>query len=170
MELQRRNIIQAEERNAIGFFISLLLCLSFNGSKKGMIANMLGGFITILIGVSLMGPIAQELNNALDCNSTLNDSLLMAGIPEGSTDSFGGAGSTHFGGYTGEVEHKTFTETIASTSMYKTNKSVLNPECINLDGTWGGTIIKIVPGFFALALLVIGIAVAFSSLRRIDLI
>lgn len=70
-----------------------------------MIANLIGGFVSILIGVSLVGPLATEVNTAA----------------------------------TGDL---------ATVS------------------TWGASVLKLVPGFFALGILGIGIAVTYSSLRQ----
>lgn len=70
-----------------------------------MIANLIGGFISILIGVSLVGPLATEVNNAA----------------------------------TGDL---------------------------SLVSSWGASVLKLVPGFFALGILGIGIAVTYSSLRQ----
>lgn len=72
-----------------------------------MIANLIGGFVAILIGVSLVGPISTEVNNA----------------------------------------------TNASAGLTATS-------------TWGVTVLRLVPGFFALGILGIGIAVTYSSLRQ----
>ena len=138
-------------------------------NKKGMLGNIIGGFIVIMIGFSLMGPIAQELNNALDCNGTsMNISI---GIPDGATDSFGGGGSAHFGGYDGTVKHNKFVDAIASTSLLKTNESVLNPDCVPiLPGSATATLIKIVPGFFALGIFGIALGMIYTALRSGGLI
>jgi hypothetical protein len=71
-----------------------------------MINRLIGGFVAILIGVSLIGPIATEVNTA------------------------------------------------AGTSSALTNAS-----------SWGSTVLKMVPGFFALGILGIGIAVTYGALR-----
>ena len=71
-----------------------------------MIANLVGGFVSILIGVSLIGPISTEVNTASAVNSAL----------------------------------------------------------YNATG-WGATVLRMVPGFFALGILGIGIAVTYGSLR-----
>lgn len=71
-----------------------------------MIQYLIGGFVAILIGVSLIGPIATEVNSV----------------------------STTYG------------------ALYNSS-------------TWAATILKMVPGFFALGILGIGIAVTYSSLR-----
>jgi hypothetical protein len=135
-------------------------------NHKGMLGNLLGGFIVILIGVSLLGPIAQELNNVANCNSTLLDTNLSSLSPEGSTDSFGGGGANRFGGYDGEVKHKTFLQSVADTSLIKTDKSILNPDCVPIvEGTWGATMLKLVPGFFALAIMVAAMAMIYAALR-----
>jgi hypothetical protein len=76
-----------------------------------MIANLIGGFVSILIGVSLVGPISTEVN------------------------------------------------TVAATggALY------------NATG-WGATVLKMVPGFFSLGILGIGIAVTYSSLRQAGIV
>ncbi len=71
-----------------------------------MISRLIGGFVAILLGVSLIGPISEEVN------------------------------------------------TVASTGTALTNTT-----------SWGSTVLKLVPGFFALAILGIGIAVTYGSLR-----
>ena len=93
-----------------------------------MIANLIGGFVAILIGVSLIGPIAVEVNtSASSTNST---------------------GST----------------CVAAESIANANGSA---GCqLHLSSSWGATVLKLVPGFFALGILGIGIAVTYSSLRQ----
>jgi hypothetical protein len=71
-----------------------------------MINRLIGGFVAILIGVSLIGPIADQVASAAASGSNLT----------------------------------------ANTS-------------------WGATVLKMVPGFFALGILGIGIAVTYGSLR-----
>jgi hypothetical protein len=76
-----------------------------------MIANLIGGFVSILIGVSLVGPISQQVNTVASTNGDLYNST-----------------------------------------------------------TWGATVLKMVPGFFALGILGIGIAVTYSSLRQAGIV
>ena len=71
-----------------------------------MINRLIGGFVAILVGVSLIGPIATETNTAA---------------------ATGGA-------------------------LYNVS-------------SWGAIVLKMVPGFFALGILGIGIAVTYGSLR-----
>ena len=71
-----------------------------------MISRLIGGFVAILVGVSLIGPVADEVAN------------------------------------------------VAGTGSALTNAS-----------SWGATVLKLVPGFFALGILGIGIAVTYGSLR-----
>jgi hypothetical protein len=71
-----------------------------------MINRLIGGFVAILIGVSLIGPIATQVNTA----------------------------------------------TGAATNL-------------TLMSSWGSAVLKMVPGFFALGILGIGIAVTYGSLR-----
>lgn len=76
-----------------------------------MIANLVGGFVSILIGVSLIGPISTEVGTAAATNGALYNST-----------------------------------------------------------SWGATVLKMVPGFFALGILGIGIAVTYSSLRQAGIV
>ena len=71
-----------------------------------MINRLIGGFVAILIGVSLIGPIASSVNTA---------------------------------------------------SVSTSNLSILS--------SWGSTVLKMVPGFFALGIMGIGIAITYGSLR-----
>ena len=72
-----------------------------------MIANLIGGFVSILVGVSLIGPVSSEVNTAAVTGGDLANA-----------------------------------------------------------SSWGATVLKLVPGFFALGILGIGIAVTYSSLRQ----
>ena len=71
-----------------------------------MISRLIGGFVSILIGVSLVGPVANEVTGAAVSTGNLS-----------------------------------------------------------LNTNWGATVLKLVPGFFALGILGIGIAVTYGSLR-----
>ena len=71
-----------------------------------MINRLIGGFVAILVGVSLIGPISTEVNTAAITNGAL----------------------------------------------YNTS-------------SWGANVLKMVPGFFALGILGIGIAITYGSLR-----
>ena len=76
-----------------------------------MIANLIGGFIAILVGASLIGPVADEVAQAAVSTGNL-------------------------------------------TSM----------------SSWGATVLKLVPGFFALAILGVGVAVTYTSLRQAGIV
>lgn len=104
-----------------------------------MIANLIGGFISILIGVSLIGPIAVETNKvAGPCGMTI--------------------GSITYGTYAGGVcTNGTQTTNTTVTALYGS-------------GTWASTVLQLVPGFFALGILGIGIAVTYSSLRQAGIV
>ena len=71
-----------------------------------MISRLIGGFVSILIGVSLIGPVANEVAAAAVATGNLSSNT-----------------------------------------------------------SWGATVLKLVPGFFALGILGIGIAVTYGSLR-----
>jgi len=76
-----------------------------------MIANLIGGFISILVGTSLIGPVADEVASA----------------------------------------------------------TVTNGALINAS-SWGASVLKLVPGFFALSILGIGVAVTYTSLRQAGIV
>lgn len=88
-----------------------------------MINRLIGGFVAILVGVSLIGPIADQVALA--------------------------ASSTNSSG---------------STCTYASDKAYA-PCQLYISSTWGATVLKMVPGFFALGILGIGIAVTYGSLR-----
>jgi hypothetical protein len=94
-----------------------------------MIANLIGGFISILIGVSLIGPIAVQVNTVA---SSVNSS--------GQTCTVGGAAAAQ-----------------VNCQLW-------------LSSSWGATVLQLVPGFFALGILGIGIAVTYSSLRQAGIV
>ena len=76
-----------------------------------MIANLIGGFISILVGASLIGPISNEVAYNAAANSALSNA-----------------------------------------------------------STWGVAVLKLVPGFFALGILGIGVAVTYASLRQAGIV
>jgi len=88
-----------------------------------MINRLIGGFVAILIGVSLIGPIASQVNTAAQSTNS-----------SGSTCT-----TTTQGGCSGA-------------GLY-------------VSSSWGATVLKLVPGFFALGILGVGIAVTYGSLR-----
>ena len=81
------------------------------GRNNKMIANLIGGFVAILIGVSLVGPVASEVNTAAATDGNLYNAT-----------------------------------------------------------QWGATVLKLVPGFFALGILGIGVAVTYASLRTAGIV
>ncbi len=89
-----------------------------------MIANLIGGFVAILIGVSLVGPISTEVNTAAQTHNATGSECL--------TTAQTGCSGAH----------------------------------LYVSSGWGATVLKLVPGFFALGILGIGIAVTYSSLRQ----
>jgi len=91
-----------------------------------MIGNLIGGFVSILVGVSLIGPISTEV--------------------------IGVASSTNTSGGTCQVAELASSTADAQCQLYASS-------------SWGATVLKMVPGFFALGILGIGIAVTFTSLR-----
>jgi hypothetical protein len=94
-----------------------------------MIANLIGGFVAILIGTSLIGPVSQQTS-----------------IAASSTNRTGG----------------TCTWAVDSASTDRCQ--------LYLSSTWGATVLKLVPGFFALGIMGIGVAVTYSSLRQAGIV
>jgi hypothetical protein len=76
-----------------------------------MIANLIGGFIAILVGASLITPVSNEVVLATQANSGM----------------------------------------------------------ANISG-WGVTVLKLVPGFFALGILGVGVACTYSALRQAGIV
>lgn len=136
--------------------------MAFN--KKAMLGNIIGTFIVILVGVSLIPMIAQEVDNAANCALYNYENISNAtGTPKGPTESFGGAGADyHFGGYDGKVEHKSF---LSDYAVVKTNSSILNSDCKPITGPMK-TALNFVPIVFGLAIALAGIGMAYSSLRN----
>lgn len=89
-----------------------------------MIANLIGGFVSILVGVSLIGPISDEV---ITQASSTNDT--------------------------------------GSTCTWAVDSADTNCQ-LYMSASWGSTVLKLVPGFFALGILGIGIAVTYTSLRQ----
>jgi len=140
------------------WFSTLIAVISIFHSKHAMLANLIAGFIVVLVGVSLIGPISQQINGSIDC---INNNTGIIGYSDyyGDTNSFGGAGAEaeHFGGYDGTLVHKNWIG------------ERLNPECKKIEG-WGRTILTIVPLFFALGILIMGIAVTYGGLRHAGMV
>jgi len=82
-----------------------------------MIANLIGGFVSILIGTSLISPVSSEVNLAA-CGTNMSN---------------------------------------CDSALYNTT-------------SWGATVLKLVPGFFALSILGIGLAVTYTSLRQAGIV
>ena len=93
-----------------------------------MIANLIGGFVAILIGTSLIGPVSIQVNSAAQ-----------------SANSSGSACTT--------------TDVVGCSTAY-----------LYATSTWGATVLRLVPGFFALGIMGIGVAVTYSSLREAGIV
>ncbi len=106
-----------------------------------MIANLIGGFVSILVGTSLIGPVASTVNEvAGPCGMT------GGGNPANAT--------VYYGILSGDLcTNGTAIQNHSTTALYSAS-------------SWGSTVLTLVPGFFALAILGIGLAVTYSSLRQ----
>jgi len=93
-----------------------------------MIANLIGGFIAILIGVVLVGPLATEVSTT---TATVNSS--------------------------------------GATCTYAVDSAYADCQ-LYMASSWGATVLDMVPGFFSLGILGIGIAVTYSSLRQAGIV
>ena len=134
-----------------------------------MLANLMGAFIIILIGFSILPVISQEIDNIMNCNQTdvnVTGNFTVYQQPIGETNSFGGGGG-QFGGYTGTVT-KSWTSKLA---IYKTNETFTGA-CLNndLNNATGRTLLKTVPLFFALAIVLIAIGTIYNSFREVGLV
>lgn len=94
-----------------------------------MIANLIGGFVAILVGTSLISPVSSQVN-------------IM-----GSTTNATGSACT--------------SAADSGSSSYC---------ALYLSSSWGATVLKLVPGFFALGIMGIGVAVTYSSLRQAGIV
>lgn len=99
-----------------------------------MIARFINGFVSILLGVALIGPISDQVNLAAGpCGMTVSGKV--------------------YGTYSGGVcTNGTQTINTTTTSLYATS-------------SWGSTVLQIVPGLFAIAILAIGITVLYGNLK-----
>jgi len=170
---QRR--IDQKENGIISRLVTTIICMfvglsildktnnrrNILNDKRGMLGDIIGGAVVLFVGFSLMGTISQELDNSF-CGAnitSMNETL----EPNGATDSFGGGGATHFGGYDGTVKHDSWLSKLAPV---KTDEStVFNGENCIVEGSWGSTMINIVPIFFALGILGGALAMAYSAFR-----
>jgi len=94
-----------------------------------MLTRLILMIIPLFIFWMIYPQITQEINN-IDCiPQNLSDlfNMTQQQADTGTTESFGGGGSNHFGGYTGEVKHKDF---VSSHAVIQTNSSLFNPNCV----------------------------------------
>jgi len=138
-------------------------------NKKGLIGSIISGFVVILVGVTLIPLVTQQLNSLTFCNQT-NVSINTT-IPEantGATNSFGGGGTEHFGGYDGKVVHSDWMNKVGGYSI--TNKSIAGCIPNTLNTGFSKTLLNLIPIIFALAILLVGIAIAWSSFRTVGML
>lgn len=144
-------------------------------NKRGMLGNIIGGFITILIGFTLLTTISQQISLAINCGVNATNismpNVSITDIPQadtGKTGSFGGGGTGHFGGYDGTVK-KSWIDAAGQLAPIKLEKSMFNPDCVPLSDA-NKIIIRLVPGFFALGLLGVGIIICYSVIISVGLL
>lgn len=130
-------------------------------NKKGLLGSLIGAFIMILVVFTLLPIITQQLNALTFCNqSNQTDYNIIADT--GTTNSFGGGGTEHFGGYDGKVVHSDWMNKVGEYSIIDTNKSIVG--CLPT-GSASATVLGLIPGFFAIGILFIGIAITWNTLR-----
>lgn len=129
-------------------------------NKKGMLGNIISGLIVIIVGLSLIPTITQQVDLAMECNTTINETLL--DVPLGSTDSFGGGGSGNFGGYDGEVKKSWDYNELSI--LKDRNESVFGNHCEMPDSM--KSILGLVIIFFALGVMVAGVGIAVRGLSE----
>ena len=93
-----------------------------------MIANIIAGFVAILIGTSLIGPMSTEV-----------------------------------------ITYSASTNSTGTTCTAYDQLRCENAQ-LYIASSWGATVLKMVPGFFALSILGIGIAVTYTSLRQAGIV
>lgn len=125
-----------------------------------MLARLISSFIIIFVGLAIAPQIAQQINNAINCNLTTMNSTNTYQSAPGPTDSFGGGGADyHFGGYNGEVKHKVF---LSDQALIKTNESIIG--CVDMTDS-EKTMLGFTPTFFMIAMIAGGVAVFFNVMR-----
>jgi hypothetical protein len=88
-----------------------------------MINRLIGGFVAILVGVSLIGPMATQVQGASSATNATGAACTWA-----------------------------IDQNYAPCQLF-------------FSASWGATVLKMVPGFFALGIMGIGIAITYGSLR-----
>ena len=101
-----------------------------------MISRLIGGFVAVILGVALIGPVSSE-----------------------ATAAAGPCGTTAIA-----LGYQTYADSVCSNGTAEFNTSTLAP--LYNSAQWGSSVLKLVPGFFALGILGIGIAVTYTSLRQ----
>ena len=133
-------------------------------NNKGMLGNLIGGFIAIIIGISLIGTISNQIDLAINCNNT-NQTIEYYGP----TDSFGGGGTEHFGGYDGKVSHKSFLSN-ADILTRNSNSSMIG--CVFQDSSTASNfsvvVLQTVPFFFAIVIMLTVFGIVYSSIRNVS--
>lgn len=125
--------------------------------KKAMLGNIIGGFMMILVGMTLLTTISQEIDNSINCIQENNTNEYY-----GSTNSFGGGGAEHFGGYDGEIKTRNFLSDLAP---YQTDKSIINPNCEPITGM-SKTVLKSTPYFFMFGIILAAICMVINGLKN----
>jgi hypothetical protein len=99
-----------------------------------MINALIGGFVAILVGVILVGPISVQVMSAASTTNSTGGTCTAYDV----NGTFAGASSS-------------------ACNLY-------------MSSSWGATVLRMVPGFFALGIMGIGIAVCYSSLREAGIV
>ena len=166
--------------------------------ENSSISMLVGAFVALIVGISLIGVIALEGNDmtnkitiseetidyttARGINGTINESIeyTIANIPSGwrvtgcpttSFDLYNDSGSLTlttdylFTASTGVITFKN-TDNVNGTATNTTLATYQYCDSEYLTQGWNRTIINLVPGFFALALMGIGIGLFYGVMKR----
>ena len=95
-----------------------------------MIANLIGGFIAIIVGTSLIGTVATNVTTAT--TTTNATGVTCANIVQ--------------------------------------SGCAADKNALYIASSWGASVLNLVPGFFSLGILGIGIAVTYTSLRQAGIV
>lgn len=135
-------------------------------NKKGMLGNIISGLMVMVIGITLIPTIAQQVSLAMECNLTINSSIEQ---PIGATDSFGGGGSGHFGGYDGEVEKSWDYKDMSL--LKNNNESVFGNVCVNGEvSVMSKILLNSIPSIFAILILGIAILNIVNTIKNVGMV
>ena len=154
--------------NIVGTFVIIFVGVTLINSltnKRGLLGNIIGTFVVIIVGITLASTVANQITNLTFCNQTnqTNGTNIISEADTGATNSFGGGGTEHFGGYDGKVVHANWLGKVGGISPVKSNQSIIG--CLPLDpNSTSASVLGLLPAFFIVSLLLISFMVLRNSL------